>query len=666
MPRKKNYKDPGICIETAETQEVLNTHVATPAVGSTRPRTDADIDLRAVLGPDARFPDGSRTIMLSRGLDRGIDDWVFVSVDAITSLLRSGKSPVTCKGYGEGMLRFFDYLTGGCTTAGLTGSKPSTPADLKPLHFTGFIAWLKSLAKLEGWVDTTTRQHYTKAKSVLKQMFELGSIKGDSNRYFKRREFRREPGESRHTSFSDAEQERLAAAIKADLSAVHHGRLIVTMRELQALRLLVVAHRMGYNTTPLLELTRDAMRPGLLPGTILLSTSKHRNRKVTSQVGRAGLKEVSVDGGYATSRSNISGPNHDQSTEPTQDYLPFSYGEGAVIQQAIALTQHLLPMAPAGIKNRVWLFEISKDIGQIRKGDVSSLTPGSLGASIKAIVKRHKLVGDDGKPLKVNMSRFRKSRFDRAFRIADGDVTVTANLMGNTPAVAAVNYPSMNQSRQVEAAVFMNEDYVGLMRNIVTQGSVDSSIPPGEHDYSSNSRNLRVIDIKSSDHVQTNTPVSGCSDVLSGEYAPKNGSPCDRFVMCLFCSSFAIVGTVDELWRLFSFQAFAIAELDFLDEHLGPLRTDDELIEDLRDRYRLAIPYIDSFTEQQFAASRVAQARSKTTAGLHPFWQMQMQLSQRRRNPGLERDGLSADGKGTDPINGTKQPRFDEDGHHDT
>ena len=64
---------------------------------------------------------------------------------------------------------------------------------------------------------------------------------------------------------------------------------------------------------------------------------------------------------------------------------------------------------------------------------------------------------------------------------------------------------------------------------------------------------------------------------------------------------------------------------------LGPERTGDEALEDLRDRYRLAIPYIDDFTRRQFVASRVAQAHERTEAGLHPFWRHQMTISRRAR-----------------------------------
>ncbi|SIT50331.1 hypothetical protein BN2476_780001 [Paraburkholderia piptadeniae] len=103
--------------------------------------------------------------------------------------------------------------------------------------------------------------------------------------------------------------------------------------------------------------------------------------------------------------------------------------------------------------------------------------------------------------------------------------------------------------------------------------------------------------------------------------------------MCLFCSSFAVVGTPEELWRLFSFQAFAQEELNYLDTTPGGERTNDEMLEDLRDRYRIAIPYIDSFTQRQFPGGIINEARKMLQRGLHPFWVHQMKLSRHGRLP---------------------------------
>jgi len=262
------------------------------------------------------------------------------------------------------------------------------------------------------------------------------------------------------------------------------------------------------------------------------------------------------------------------------------------------------------------------------------LRADSLAAAIMALLRRHQLLGDDGKPMRLNLSRLRKSFFDRAFRTSDGDLAVTANLMGNTPQVASLNYPSMNDARKAEAAVFMN-DYADLMRGGTGGGDKACTMP-------------RVIEVRpfrsaGATALPAHTPVSGCTDTLHGQHAPRDGrSHCDRYVMCLFCSSFAIVGTAEELWRLFSFQAFAKEELQYLDKTLGPGRTDDAALEDLRDRYRLAVPFIDDFTQRQFPRVKVVQARTKTAVGMHPFWRHQMTMSRRVRADRTETERMTA------------------------
>lgn len=45
----------------------------------------------------------------------------------------------------------------------------------------------------------------------------------------------RNNGEGLQTSLSDAEQERLAKALKTDLVAIHHGRLTLTQGAVQGL-----------------------------------------------------------------------------------------------------------------------------------------------------------------------------------------------------------------------------------------------------------------------------------------------------------------------------------------------------------------------------------------------------------------------------------------------
>ncbi|MFI5444286.1 hypothetical protein [Polaromonas sp. UC242_47] len=555
----------------------------------------ARIDMRALLGDDARFSRNERILEFTGWLERGIDPWVWAAVEVLRSILLSGtRETSTVTGYKVFLQYFFRFLT-----EGRTFPRVASPAELTSLHVQEFSGWLRKQGQLNRWSTDTARKCFCAVKAVLLEMFVQGLVPGEPKRYFFRGVL---PWDfsSKQTAMSEAEQERLAQALKQDLIEVYHGRLTLSRRDIQAVRLLLVAIRQGCTPTPLLEIRRDAVAPGLLPGTIRIRTFKHRGRKVRSGIGRS-------------------------MPDATEEDMAFALSEGAVLNRAIDDSKELVSEAPAQYKDRIWLYRSQSP----RHGyKVTCLTRETLQVAISSLIKRRDLRGDDGKSLKLNLSRLRKSYFERSFRHADGDLVITANLMGNTPSVAGSNYAIMNEHRKAEAAEFMNGDFTAFMR-------ATDSINGGD----ACSNHLQVIPIKpfegGSRRAPTQTALASCQDTRMGANAPRDGhNHCDRYVMCLFCPSFAVVGEVDELWRLFSFQVFASEELDHLDGTLGPQRTDDAVLEEMRDRYCLAIPYIDDFTKRQFAASRVGDARSKTAVGLHPYWVHQIHMSRKARGSG--------------------------------
>ncbi|HDR9072856.1 TPA: hypothetical protein QDA97_001572 [Burkholderia vietnamiensis] len=609
MPRNKNYQI------SPDRKKQARTVSATPEVIhlSSNPRA-ARIDMVALLGKEARFPSGYRNIDLTGWLGRGIDAFVWAAKACLEAMLLSGvRETSSVNQCSRQLAHFFTFLT-----EGRNSPRVATPADLSPLHIHEYVGWLKKRGQQLRWTVGTTRNAFKDVKSVLLEMFAQGHIQGEPARFFKRASLPSRDGDSAYTSLSDAEQERLAQAVKQDLVAVHHGRLRLAPRDVQGLRVLLIAHRQGKNLTPMLEMRRDSMVPGPMPGTVVMRTFKHRSKRVATSGGRAAKGE---GGSRTKSRGSV--------REEEDEFELFDPAEGAVLQQAITSTEALLAEAPAQYRNRIWLYR-GEGFGKSKKGSVTCLTPTTLGYAIRDLINRHGLVGDDSKPLRVNFSRMRKSFFDRALRLTDGDLWRTANLMGNTLPVAARHYHSMNDSRKAVAAEFMNEGYLDAMRGDAVDESEDR-IKPHLVEIKP-LKPLRAVSEATPNGLPEKTPVSNCMDTLNGEYAPRDGhNHCDRYVMCLFCSSFAIVGTVDELWRLFSFQAFANAELRHLDAALGPERTGDASLEDLRDRYRLAIPYINDFTRRQFPAGIVGDARAKTEVALHPFWGHQMTMSRRAR-----------------------------------
>ncbi|MFM0475660.1 hypothetical protein [Paraburkholderia strydomiana] len=561
--------------------------------------------MEALLGPEGRFAHNRKAIDFNKWLGKGIDAWVWSALACFrTALLSAARETSTVGTDSQSICYFFQYLIQGGRTRNLI-----SPAQLLPSDVKNFVGWLAALGRRRGLTTETVRSYYKSIKAVLLQMFELNLIPGESSLFFERKALPHGNGQSRQTSLSEAEQERMASAIKADLSAVYHGRLSLNAGEIQGLRFLLVSHRQGKNPTPIFELRRDAVLPGLFPGTIRIGTVKLRNRTVRTSVGRAASR----------------GSEHESDSRGARiGETVFGLAEGAVLQQAIQETEALVDEAPPRFKNRIWLYRTCTN----QKSVVTCLSIVMLGQAIKALIARHNLLGDDGKPLRINLSRTRKSFFDRALRLSDGDLAKTSNLMGNSRPVASTSYPSMNEERKAESAGFINEDYIDTMRGGASNSAGHRVSPKviKVTPVTTDADGLPTVSIES-------TPVSSCKDTVHGEYAPQDGrTHCDRYVFCLFCSSFAIIGTVDELWRLFSYQVFATEELKYLDSVLGPERTPDDNLEDLRDRYRIAIPYIDQFTKRQFSASVVKAAREKTESSLHPFWVHELNLSRRARS----------------------------------
>ena len=601
MPRKKSYLDPSLERHVDDTAFEAGAEQPGRMIrsdgGSVIEADEAYINFK-LLSPEARLVDSKCALDLRAWLGIGIDAWVWSSIRCVNSMFISGKYEISSLTACQVALdHFFAFLTN-------DRSSPLVvePIKFAPIHSHEFVRWLRGHARDGTWALASARQYYFSAKRVMEEMLEQGDIDADVSLLFPRGAMPRPNDESRQTSFSALEQGRISEAIKKDLVATHKGRMTLLFSELQALRFLLVTHRQGLNLTPVLELNRRGLAPGQLPGTVRLTSIKHRGNSIKSYMGRAA-------------------ENGDKdSAEP----LTFSLAEGAVLQQAIASSEELVAEAPKGIKDKIWLYrsESSRDKGEV----ITCLSPASLLWCVTRLVYRHDLRGDDGKPLKINSSRFRKSFFDRAYRVTDGSLPITANLMGNSPGVAATRYPSMNEARKAEFAEFLNEDYVNHAKGVRDVPVCDAVISV---------RRPTVIPINAIDSGSLeNTPLSKCSSPTAGEYAPKNGTLCERFVMCLFCSSFVIVGTEEDLWKLFSFQQFAKSELAYLDDKLGVMRTADEAIEELRDRYRVCIPFISEYPATHFPAAIVQAARRRTQAGLHPFWKYQSERSRIGRNLG--------------------------------
>ncbi len=501
---------------------------------------------------------GRRRVDFGPQLGKGFDSWVWAGLDVLHSFVSSGAvAQRTVLNYaGAGWPRWLDYLV---ATQG-----PADPKDLSTEHVKGFVDWLRRRYPFR----TSARTTYTQVKPVLIAMCNLGLGPSRHEGLFPIKAFVGRGGQRQsQTALSQAETLRLAHALKNDLIAIHRGKFTAPDSEALTVSFLVIALRTGINTTPLLEATRDCLAPNpLVPNMMVMRTFKRRgNGQQVNPLRKsddgAGSSVVPMDG-------------------------------VAILQGVIARTQHLVALVPPKLSDRIWLYQSRS---RRNHGEVLALSEEALSTRIRKFVKRHRLLGDDGKLLEPTPSRLRKTMESKLWRLSDGDLVAVAAAIGHTPDVADQHYLNLTDEMKADAALF-----VGLALPEVLRG---------------NGATQSVVPVSIRKTIQ-NTPVGRCASSLEGKHAPKNGiDHCDRFTECLTCPTYVVVGSVKDLHRLFSFQRFLQAEIDYM---AAP-----DLAE-WRDHKRKLIDLIDRFTAAKFPCSVVDAAKALADSAPHPFWAARM------------------------------------------
>ena len=535
MARAKDYKakTPAITIDLAADSDASGAIVALPP----NPRNHNIIDLRPWLG-------------------HGCDDWVWAAATVLKARLHSGNYSVASivSFAANGMKVFLPYLTGN-----QGGIVPSRPSDMTATDVVRYIAWLR----LKYPNGSTAKNYYSAFKSVLVGLMDYGFIDQSHDVLLPANPFPMNGATTRgETPLSQSEMERLAAALKLDLIAIHHGGFSGLDSEALVVLMLIVGMRSGINTTPLLEMKRDCLGPHpFMPNLMLVRTFKRRGKgaQLTS------LRQTHI---------------HDLAASIPMDGV-------AVLKMVLGMTQNLVAEAPDGIKDRVWLYRSSQR-GDL-KGQTLCLNMGRVHENTKAIVHRHGLFADDGSVLRVTLGRLRKTMENRLWKLSDGDLLAVSAVMGHSPQVADNHYLHLDERTKAEGAKFIGEALPGKLRG----------------------------------HDLVPTPTGSCKDSLQGALAPKDGSThCAEFTHCLGCPSYAIVGTVKDLHRLFSFQRFLMSEV-------GYYATDEW--SEWRLHHQDLIARIDQIAYDNFIPEMVAQAKALAEKNPHSFWAIRMRQSQLSR-----------------------------------
>lgn len=498
---------------------------------------------------------GSRSFDFAPWYGSGIDPITYACQRQIERFLAGQDTTVevsTVVNYCRAGLRnFLDYLLLHAIAFGYE----LTLADIDRALIDGYLGHLVG----QGVVTTSQKRFYDCTKSVLLALGQRGLIAlvaaGDAAT-FPRNPFpnnnQKVKGE---TPLPKAQRHALAAAVKQAVMPIWRDDVPLT-GELLTYALLIVALHTGRNTTPLLEMGRDCLRAHPKDNSTFLILWKRRGHNTSKVVLRGESTNERLLESTPTIKINVE----------------------RLIRHVIARTEPLRAEAPDDLQARVWLY---RSRGNEGTGQVTALSDNTLQYGTQKLVANYGLTDSDGQPLRINISRLRKTFANRIFEILDGDLATTAIALGNTPQVAGRNY------------LLPDED---AKRNWRFMGDVMVE-------------ELLTYTIGTT----YKTPMGHCSDPVNGQYAPKReGATCINFLNCLRCRHYAVTG--NDLHKLFSFYFRVFAER----MHMDKRRWTREYahIPRLIDDYIVA----EGLRRGVFKLAAVETARERARIEPHPFW----------------------------------------------
>jgi len=393
----------------------------------------------------------------------------------------------------------------------------------------------------------TAKARYSTTKAILHKMQGMGWLERFD---FPKNPF---PNSNRKTkgqkAFSKAERKRVAHALKVDVNKILEKKEPLNSYEL-TIFLLAIALRSGMNTTPLLEMTTDSIQDHPLK----------ENRKLLVLYKRRG---------NATHIQNL---RHSTNVENVQTVLA---DVAVMVQYVIDMNQSL--RAESGT-DLVFCYRATG--GSNNHGEITTVMNSNLRDKIKKWVKEKDLKNDNGEPLQINISRFRKTFENRIWELSGGDPFVTAALANHSVKVSETHY--LEAPKEAEK----NFNYMGKVR---TQELLT---------------NVEVI--------ENNTPVSKCSDIPNRTDKHGNKIYCTDFLSCVRCRNMVV--TKEDLYRLFSFYWLIVYER----EQIGAKRWSKYFAHIIR--------IIDRDIAPQFDADYVETIKAEAQANPHPAWKHRNQL----------------------------------------
>ena len=537
----------------------VKTDLTIPKAEQVRDRAGQNVIALEAIPPAitmVRFPakgnaSSNRSFDFGRWYGAGADEIVYACQRQIERFLEThdgDKSAASVVSYClNGLKTFFDYLL----IRSVAEDRALKLGDINRNLIDGFLVFLD-----DGKTSVVTQSTRLQAiKAVLVAMGNRGLIqvvKTGDNATFPRNAFpnihRKRKGES---PMPKGQRQAFAAAVKTAAMPIFQDDAQPTS-ELLSYALLTIALHTGRNTTPLLEMGPDCLRSHPKDKLEFLVVYKRRSRQSSKVILGA---------------------------EKMIESMPTVFPSVArLIRRTIELTGPLRDQASGHLKQRVWLYPSQSNP---RAGEIWALSPSMVGLTVKKLVKDFDLRDANGDPLRINVSRLRKTFINRINEILDDDLVTTAVAAGNTPQVTGNVYLRPGEGSQ------KNWKFMGVA---LTRELLSATLGATEK-----------------------TPTGGCTDTKAGQFAPKrDGATCMNFLDCVRCRNYVVTG--DDLHRLFSLYWRIYSERGRMDKRKWERH------------YAHIVRLIDrdvvqaGMQKKAFNQSEVADARERARIDPHPFW----------------------------------------------
>ncbi|WP_318511601.1 hypothetical protein [Photobacterium leiognathi] len=420
-----------------------------------------------------------------------------------------------------------------------------TQADITPELIEQYLLHLKG----SELAFISQKACYTSIKSLLIRMKEKGywSAVGNINLnsdFFPRNPFpnSNKRGDGGQKPLTEYEKRQVVVALKQATKPIYSKTEPLSGYELTVC-LLSIAMKTGINTSPLLNMTTEALSDHPLK----------ENRKLLTVFKKRGI---------ATQLHNL------RKSEALEVVQGIKFDVAYLIE---AIIERNAQIRKATDSNLVFVYETTGG----KRGTATSLMGTPIVLNINKFIKEYDLKDEDGRTMKLNVSRFRKTFINGIYELSGESLLIAAQQAKHSGTGTLDHYlQAPEQSKR----------NLGLM---------------GE---------IRVKEITSA---EPSVPVGHCKDPKNGDKAPKDGTFCNDFLGCFRCKSFVITG--DDLYKLFSF-------------YWAIIRNRDEFgRKDWKRHLKNVLRIVDEEVVPEFAKlgqlQRVAAEKERARTNPHPYWQ---------------------------------------------